>query len=320
MWYIGIDINETQARSGIGGLGHTMFDLLTPIIIGKMFDIQPLYSSLKTAHLTSSDTDWNNIIRFYKDEQLLVNFLNDESFLKVNINICNAYHSPSYNQLKDFLSHFDKSKNILFLVTNNNRIHINELYFYSLDGRAPINSYNEVITSLINKCAYKSVPQKNQVVLHIRRGDWEVLSLNYYSSIINTLHEIDRNLTFDILSAGSVQQMSEIETFSSNFIKLTTIPLNLHLNTSNLDSFKLMLNAHILVCGKSSFSKITSIYNKGLKILTPFITQAKSYLNFEINYQGYCLEKYGKYYVLADEKGSFNIDEFKILLSEVHIN
>jgi hypothetical protein len=305
MWYITTDLKHCENTGGLGGLGHVFYDVLTGYIIGKLFNIEHVHYPLKTASTakhkkseSSEKLEWEEFFNLGKDEKLWSNI--PENYKKIYIPFIQPFHSYAYYALKDYFQHFNRSDDILFLVGGSSRVFLNELYFWCKNGIVDSSIYDNLLLELKNKCTYKPTLKKGEIVFHIRRGDIEIQPLSYSKNILTQILKHKSIDKIHIISLGTEKQMDEIKTEFQQF------HCHFYLNTATLESFKLMMDADILVTGQSSFSKLAGFYSDNLKITLPFNEPC---LSFKHDFQGSELEKYGDNWVMADINGNFNLKD-----------
>jgi len=162
----------------VGGFGHVFYDVLSSYIISHLFNLKFVYSNIDTLddnyHKTCgkknpnkfNKTSWDSFLQFNNNELNMKN-IEHLKLNKVYINLVKPFHSINLNILEEFIN---KHKNTLFILTNNNRVLLNEIYHLKRD------KYEEIITKLKNKLLHLKKEKDNYILniaIHIRRGNWD---------------------------------------------------------------------------------------------------------------------------------------------------
>jgi len=297
MKYISTIINNKYMQ--IGGFGHIFYDILSSYIIAHLFGLKFVYSpivSLGFNHHSgknfgdrSDDINWDTFLKFYENETRIEELKNIN---KVKINICDAFKTMDINKLKNFIdSHPD---NTLFILSNNNRIYINELYNYNRKV------YNIVFNNLKKKLMHLKT-KKNKITtisIHIRRGDWDWQPLSYNVEFLKLLKKKEYNI--NIFSIGTQNQLEEIKNKFKNFKNIT-----FYFNTDIFDTFKKIYNSDIILAGHSNFPKIISLFSDNIIIYLPYNDGIINALGGFKKFKKFYL---GKYPELFDEKKRIETD------------
>ncbi len=277
-WYIANKITH-----GYHGLGHMFYMHLTPYIIALIFDLE----HLSTPFITGSDerhdgrsrnflsaqkristTNWENFFNFGKGEELL-SHLGDCK--KITLPLKKPFLSYGLPELRKFFDKYDRNENLIFLVQNSNRILPGEFQSWCMTDEVPRNLYARFIMNLREKCIYKSKIISGLLVVHIRRGDAPRLPLDYYKRVLDMVLMDAKVFKIVILSLGTSAQMAAIKTyFQKHFIEKKDILVSFQLNIDAIDSFRIMMDAEILIGGYSSFPKVAGLYSDGKKYFVPF--------------------------------------------------
>lgn len=259
----------------IGGFGHIFYDILSSYIIAHLFNLTYVYSpiiSLGNEHHTginsgsrNDDITWDTFLKFNKDE-ISIDDLNHLSLKKIEINLCEPFKSIDIKKLEKFIKSYDDET--LFILTNNNRVYLNELYYINND------IYTKVLHNLKTKLEHLKYPNKDhnkiKIAIHIRRGDWDWQPLSYNIEFIKLWKSIVRykNIKYEIniYSLGKKTQLEEIKN------KLDFLDNNIiyHFNTDIFDTFREIYNADIVVGGHSNFPKIISLFSNNIFIYLPY--------------------------------------------------
>tara|TARA_B100001105_G_C22327350_1_gene415295 strand:- start:44 stop:1024 length:981 start_codon:yes stop_codon:yes gene_type:complete len=279
----------------VGGFGHIFYDVLSSYIISHLFNLTYVYSpiiSLGNEHHTginfgsrNDDIVWDDFLKFNKDETTIEDILH-LPLKKIEINLCKPFKSINITKLEKFIKSYDD--NTLFILTNNNRVYLNELYYINSD------IYVKVFHNLKTKLGHLKYPNKNdnkiKIAIHIRRGDWDWQPLSYNIEFIKLWKSliIDKNIDYEIniYSLGKQKQLDEIKN------KLDCLDNNIiyYFNTDVYSTFKDIYNADIVIGGHSSFSKIITLFSNNLFIYLPYndgVIQALGVNNeFKLNYLG----------------------------------
>jgi len=335
MWYI----TNNFEKKLLGGLGHTFYDIFTSYAISRIYNIEHAYVRFNTNKVTKKynnmnkenvDPQWDTFFNFGKDE---VHANSLKKYKKVYINLVGRWDVLNKKILDKFFSNFNRNHNILFILTNNNRIFM--WIFYNWCNTNVINPslWDELRNDLKNKCTHK-IMDKNKpsspssatvtvanssicdrthsIVIHIRKGDLDE-PLSYSHNVLTTLKTKMplSNYEIYILSYGDNSQLDEIKSVYKDFYvnKSPTelgdnYKINYKFNYNTVDSFKIMMDADILITA-STFGKIGGYYSNGIVIYVP--------LKNKINK---LKELYDSRWIPANIKGNFDIDSFMISLKE----
>jgi hypothetical protein len=202
--------------------------------------------------------------------------------------VCTTYNSIDLKKLDDVFTHdieHHEDVDIVYKITNNNRIYMFDLYQYELNNIVKKNITLDIINDL--KTAYfaknkldKNINQKI-INIYIRCGDnvktifknmihdngylnFEYIIFSYVWDYIKSKNNIDefKNYEFNIISAGSDHEMDEIKN-NNVFINKK---VNFIFNKSEEDVFKLMILSDVLIYSHSSFPFTASLYSNGFAI------------------------------------------------------
>ena len=270
MAFIRYDSNFLQ----VGGLGHSFCDWVSTLIISKLLNIAFLHNKLQTS-IQKRDFDMDN----NPDPYFWNNFLNLDFFENPVVipNTIIKYISP-VNPFQSIpitiLNDLDISVLEIYCLKNNNRIYLFDLYNYELQGIVRNGITKDIIDSL-RKAFYLKHPScnlqsdKKIVNVYIRRGDlYNLLKKNIDPSyfdfefdILNYIYNYNTNYIFNIISAGSIQEINDLKIQFKNFNNINFI-----FNEPEEYVFKLMVNSDILIYTCSSFPFTASLYCNGLII------------------------------------------------------
>ncbi len=261
--------------SSIGGFGHVFYDILTSYIISKMFnnveyvhtDIVSLgdihHKGIKTGYKDDS-YNWETFLQFGKNE-LRMNDIENLNLHKYEIHICTPFKSMDLEALTKIIA---SRENTLFLLKNNNRIYLNEIYYLKR------NIYDNIFFSLkekarhLKKITNSTTKKEIDIVMHIRRGDWDWQPLDYNINMINIIKTIydKKDYKITVLSLGNEKQMNEIK----NKLSLLDSNIVFNFNTDVFETFSLIYNADIVIGGHSNFPKIITMFSDNIFIYLPY--------------------------------------------------
>ena len=257
----------------VGGFGHVFYDVLSSYIIAHLFNLKFVYSNISTLgddycrtrgkkdSNTFSKISWDSFLQFSNNE-LTMKDIEHLKLNKVYINLVKPFHSIDLNILEEFINKHD---NTLFILTNNNRVYLNEIYHLKRD------KYEEIITKLKNKLLHLKKEKNNDILniaIHIRRGDWDWQPLDYDINFIKLFQETipkNKKYTINIYSIGTKKQLDEIK---NTFEKLDE-NITFNFDTDVFDTFIDIYNADIVVGGHSNFPKIITMFTNNLFIYLP---------------------------------------------------
>lgn len=289
-----------------GGLGHIFHEVLSSYIIAHLYDLKFVYSPLESLgdqhhsgknHGYKEDSvQWDSFLRFSDGETLLGDMMD---LTRVEINLCNPFDSIDNKQLGDFIQRHSDD-NILFVLTNNNRVYLNEVYYFNRP------CYTKIFENLKSKLKHLETPKNNEltVAMHIRRGDWDWQPLSYNIEFIKLLRSVvvDRPYRINVYSLGTDQQMEEIRMLSQLDENIT-----FHFNTDVFETFSGIYNADIVVGGHSNFPKTITMFSHNKFVYLPYkdgITRALG------NHQKSELYYLGHYPELFDEDNRIETDVY----------
>ena len=269
MKYITVIIDKKYMQ--VGGVGHILYDVISAYIISHLFNLQFVYNpinSLGNKHhtgeingYTKDNFNWDSFLQLNKNE-LSMHDTKNLNLDKVTINLCNPFKSVNIKQLETFIqSHND---NTLFILTNNNRIYLNELFYFNND------IYTRVISNMKKKLSHlKNYKQTKTIIIsmHIRRGDWSSQPISYNIEFIKLLNIIYKNINYqlNVYSIGIESQLNEIKN------NLTPLNKNItfYFNTNVFETFSSIYNSDIVVGGYSNFPKIITMFSNNIFIYLP---------------------------------------------------
>ena len=124
----------------IGGFGHIFHDLLTSYIISHMvknlkFVYYPISSLGDDHHKNLKHDDifnkinWDSFLKFSENE-IHFNDIKDKVNNIINIKLCDPFMTFTIDKFTEIIKN---KTNTLFVITQNNRIHINEIYYTNND-------------------------------------------------------------------------------------------------------------------------------------------------------------------------------------------
>ena len=125
--------NNNNKTLDIGGLGHSLTDYLTPLIISKIFsNITFINSKLETSLQTRNFDIINNNDIYYWNNFLNLNYFDKIYDNNIDLNIkyleiTNSYSAIDIYLLKDIIEKETLNDNI-YCFKNNNRIYLFDLY------------------------------------------------------------------------------------------------------------------------------------------------------------------------------------------------
>ncbi len=274
MWFITTDLDHCVAHGGLGGLGHMFYLYVTSYIIALIFDIEHVYFPFRTqgtskhkTEISSETLNWESLLNFKNNEKHISELIQTT---RCYLPFKKQFGTFELKELEEFFSKHDRNEDIVFLVGNSNRIYLGDFYTWCTNEYVDKNLYNQLIKLLRSNCVYKANPAPGSIVVHIRRGD--VLSaresLEYFRSTLEKIlpkMKIGLIPKITILSLGKRTEMDEIKNYFSDFNNI-----EYKLNSNTLGSFKLMMDAEILIGGKSSFPKVAGLYSDNIKYVLPF--------------------------------------------------
>jgi hypothetical protein len=259
----------------IGGFGHIFHDLLTSYIISHMvknlkFVYYPISSLGDDHHKNLKHDDifnkinWDSFLKFSENE-IHFNDIKDKVNNIINIKLCDPFMTFTIDKFTEIIKN---KTNTLFVITQNNRIHINEIYYTNND------IYNKIKKNLENKLLHlkKIKSTKLTIAMHIRRGDWCWQPIKYNINFINIITNLKindipiNNYIIKIYSLGKEDQMKRLK----NKLKNITNNIEFHLNTNVFDTFSDIYNADIIIGGHSGFPKIISMLSNNIIIYLPY--------------------------------------------------
>lgn len=160
-----------------------------------------------------------------------------------------------------------------------------------------LETYKDHSNKLCEYYKYPVYKSKYNICVHIRRGDivnneTRKLDLEYFELILKS---VTNNLTkqYDIFvtTEKNCEDITKfLNTFNANLIM-----------TSDTETFKYMVNADILIASKSGFSNLCHLLSKNIVIRN------------KLDWNKYYNEKE----IIASNDGSFDIEKFKKLESEI---
>jgi len=294
MWYITSDL-----RPGlVGGFGHTFYDIFSSYVIGMTYDIEHAHTKIQTNPVTSSQyfnpiecnvsPKWEELMNLGKDETLASAI----EYRKVYIALTRRWCYLEKRVLDDFFAKFDRMENILFILTNNNRIFMWQFYQWCQNGLVSSILWSELRNKLKDRCSHKSTLRKNTIVIHVRKGDIGESSL-FAWRVFKKLEKMIPCTNAIVVSYGTTKQSEELkERFQDE--------VTYEFNTDTIETFKIIMDAHILVTS-STMSKVGGYYADGIVIYSP-LQHPFYYPNSQI---------YEDRWIVADKGGNFDEDKFK---------
>jgi hypothetical protein len=252
----------------VGGVAHSLCDYLTAYIISKIdpsfiFLHKPLETTVETRTMnvnTNPKNFWNDYLNL--DELKSVYEPVNKKYKKIKFS--SDYHYIEIDNLKKM-----NEDNTIYTISNNNRIHLFDLYQYELSGIIKKNTTISIINDLRNifyKKHLKLKKDKKIINLYIRRGDHYKYRIK--RNIIDTFEfeifeyvypKLDiNNYDINIISAGSDDEMIEIKKYFSNYKNI-----NLLLNQNEEEMFYLMTQSDLLMINASGFPLTASLYCDG---------------------------------------------------------
>ncbi len=273
MWFISTDLQHCIKNGGLGGLGHMFYLYVTSIIIALIFDLEHVYFPFHTAGTTKHQKEfspeklnWESLLNFEKNEKHISELIQSK---RCYLPFKKQFGNVELKELEEFFSKHDRNEDIVFLVGNSNRINIGDFYSWCRNKLVDKTLYNQFIKLLRSNCVYKANPVPGSIVIHIRRGDVMLNRepLEYFRSALEKilLDTEMKNPKITILSLGTRSEMDEIKNYFSDFNGI-----EYKLNSNTIESFKLMMDAEILLGGKSSFPKVAGLYSDNKKYILPF--------------------------------------------------
>lgn len=283
----------------IGGIGHMFYDLLTIYIIAtKCKNVTFVYPELISLnddyHRNTTNTkkeskfkkiNWDDFLKFDTDEQLLTD-LNTNNLQTKHVKLCQPFKSFNINKIIKLIKSHD---NTLFVLEDNNRIYLNEIY------HTHTNLYNKIIKKTKNK--FKHLHKPNDILtiaIHIRRGDWNWQPLDYNINILTLLYSIlnKHNVKYNIniYAVGTNEQLKEIkQKVKGNNIKY-------FFNTDVFDTLTDLYNSHIVFGGHSNFPKFITTFSDNLFVYLPYKDGIIPALGVNNTFKNYHLGKYPEIY------------------------
>ena len=201
----------------VGGLGHSLTDYLTPLIISKIFNnITFIHSKLETSLQTRNFDVINDSNIYFWNDFLNLNYFDNKINLSNNINYIqleNSYNNIDIYFLKNIIEEniieeniieqniieqniieqniieqniieqniIEEKNNIIYCLKNNNRIYLFDLYNYELNGIIKKNTTQDIVNNLRNAYFLKHTHVKNEkkiINVYIRRGDLYNIMVN----------------------------------------------------------------------------------------------------------------------------------------------
>ncbi len=250
----------------VGGFGHVFYDVLTAYILAEKYNLKFVYSPIdslsddyhrivgkKRKIHKIKKISWDNFLKLDNNE-LNIKDIEKLNLSKEKINLCKSFFSFPLIKFENIIRN---KNNTLFILTNNNRVYLNEIYH--LDK----NLFNRIYKKLKNKLLHlESKNHKKTLALHIRQGDWTNVPIKYYQNFLN-LYDTSK-YEINIFSVGSCKQMNNIKNLLKDY------EVNYYLNTDVFDTFKKIYNSDIIVAGQSNFPKIIALFSKAKLIYLPY--------------------------------------------------
>ena len=189
------------------------------------------------------------------------------------------YMAIDYNRLNNILNE-NVENDIIYCLTNNNRIFLLDLYHYEKNNLVRDNITREVVDDFRNAFYSKHkkiINKKKKINIYIRRGDlhavnkrkttdynfynFEFLVFTYiYNNLKNEI-ENENKYEINIISAGSDDEMNEIKEQFSIFKNI-----NFYLNQGQFPIFTILTQSDLLIFGTSAFPFTASLYSDALVI------------------------------------------------------
>jgi hypothetical protein len=351
MWYITYD-------NWNGGLAHNFCDLLTSLVISKIFNIEYVHCEMYLSD--KPEGFWGQVIKHMKNNnsiisknnwernmfpepELLRHFFNFkgkniklEDFYKDNTNckVVDIYNGTGFKfitleEINNFLNKYDRNETILFHLTKNNRIWLWEFYDLCNRNIIDINLFNNIRNELKSNLNYKPIIQKNTLSIHIRKGDCEGDDINWSYNVLKNIQKTHKLDKINIYSMGSEEQMNQIE-FFFNSIGIENIEYKFNIDT--IQTIKEMMNSEILISSPIGFfSKTIGYFSDNIKFYDNdhngynIFTRGKLF-----QWEKYCQKpeiydvKENELYdfsinmIKCDKNGDFNEEQFQQSLK--HIN
>jgi hypothetical protein len=265
-----------------GGLGHSLSDYLTPLIISRIYNIPFIHNKLyTTSQIRNMDVN-NGTDEYYWNSFLGLDYF--KKYTKIpklpvsKINFNKKYNSIPFIKLKTFFRKIKKKQNIILQITKSNRFYIFDLYNLEIQHIIPQNISRNIVNDLKKAFYIKHGPvtQNNHIIInvYIRYGDlynrmknknlhnfdedFQYNVFKYiYTILIQDNHYNDK-YEFNIISAGNSDQMIYIKQQFSIFNNINYI-----LNQSQDYVFYLIRQSDILIFNYSSFPLYISLYCDG---------------------------------------------------------
>ncbi len=274
------------------GIGHQLANWNAGLYFAEYF-------KNRFAHFPFSNNKWETFLGFNEGETLVLD-LNKKNFKTVNLPKFDSENQEEVNLIGKIINSY-KQPNILF------KLEMDQGYMRQFDTSTLLSQKFFSAPSRVNdKLLY--LADSIKIAVHIRRRMaieteeiWQSRGLNnayFVNALKNVLSLLNTNKNVEIFlfSQGTVEDFPEFKHF---------VNLKFMLDMGPVDSFLHMVYADVLISSKSSFSYKPSLISKGIKICP------------ESFWHGYPPTAD---YILADNQGNFNKNNFLLLLNMQGIN
>jgi len=321
----------------VGGLGHVFQDILSGYYFAFIFNIEHAHYDWKTCEGNQRNqcvdpvVHWNKFFKLGQNEPKYSELKRTHKLIRINM--VPQYNSLDLEDLKRIVEE-EKGEDVIFCLTKNNRIYSNEVFVYESENKIKKGIYervNDILRQSVDYDGNKGHNDKFEITVHVRRGDGRkestVHGIKLLDQVLKLIKIKSGKISINVVSAGTLIEMKEIERVYQKYIKNYTV--NFYLNTDTIESFKTLIRSHVLIMGDSSYPKLAGLINRNcIKLYLPIVT--KEYLEknkgtllknkltvlTRRNHLGKCLEHYGYNWLMVADGNVFDEKEFEKLMNE----
>ncbi|MDK2977678.1 MAG: hypothetical protein PWP52_392 [Bacteroidales bacterium] len=271
------------------GIGHQMANWNAGYWFAKQF-------GLKFAHIPFAQTKWENFLGFGNDE-VKVDALRKQGYKKVLLPLFDENKPEEIVLIQRIIDSY-RQKNVVFIAEQDQFYHDQYGVMEDIKQKFYTTSSRKADRLIYNNTYFN-------IAIHVRRGDISISQKNknpnlvmrwqdnkYFEEVLTNVLltiKIDKPIAIYLFSQGERGDFTGFEKFD-----------NIHfcLDMGAQDSFLHLIYADLLITSKSSFSYKPALLNNGIKVCPR---------NF---WHGYPKTKD---WILADEKGQFEIEKLRNL-------
>jgi hypothetical protein len=274
MNYITVIIDPEKMN--VGGIAQIMNDVLSAYILSHLLD-NYTYAHYPILSLTDdfyrdtdpekytntkyhdTQTNWEELLQFGKNE---VPYDQVKHMNLVHVNIVESFTTFTLDQ---FQRRYESYENTLFVLTNNNRIYLNEIRTTNPQA------YNLISNKLFRKLKHLKIVKHSTIPItigmHIRRGDWDTQPIEYNIRMIQLFQKhLELPFKIYVYAIGDQTQLKKIR----YALNATKADIEFRFNTNVFDTFQELYNADIIIGGHSCFPKIIAMFSKNILFYIPF--------------------------------------------------